>query len=150
VTDQRIPAYAIAYVRAVAFGAEIIQYMREIDATLTPFDGELVVHGGRKRPMEGEWDGDIVIIRFPDYAPALRWYDSADYRHILPIASAELGVDRSHRRGGRTRTHRGVEGGRDVERSCRPGKSRHRVCRRRRDQIRFPLQPAVQHAGPER
>jgi uncharacterized protein (DUF1330 family) len=85
VTDQRIPAYAIAYLRDVAFGAEIIEYMREIDDTLVPFGGEFVVHGGRKHPMEGQWDGDIVIIRFPDYASALGWYDSAGYRRILPL-----------------------------------------------------------------
>jgi uncharacterized protein (DUF1330 family) len=85
VIDQRIPAYAIAYLRDVAFGAEIIAYMREIDCTLSPFGGEFVVHGGRKHPMEGQWDGDIVVIRFPDYASALGWYDSADYQRILPL-----------------------------------------------------------------
>jgi uncharacterized protein (DUF1330 family) len=84
-TDQRIPAYAIGYLRNVDFGTEIIEYMRQIDATLAPFGGEFVVHGGRKHPMEGEWDGDIVVIRFRDYASALRWYDSPDYRRILPL-----------------------------------------------------------------
>jgi uncharacterized protein (DUF1330 family) len=85
VTDQRLPAYAIAYLRDVTFGAEIIEYMREIDATLKPFGGEFVVHGGRKHPMEGQWDGDIVIIRFPHYGSALRWYDSPAYQRILPL-----------------------------------------------------------------
>ncbi|MET0703369.1 MAG: DUF1330 domain-containing protein [Mycobacterium sp.] len=85
VTDQRVPAYAIAYLRDVAFGAEIIAYMREIDATLAPFGGEFVVHGGRKHPMEGQWDGDIVIIRFPDHAAALRWYESPEYQRIVPL-----------------------------------------------------------------
>lgn len=84
-TDQQVPAYAIAYLRDVAFGADIIQYMREIDGTLGPFGGEFVVHGGRKHPMEGEWDGDIVVIRFPDCAAALGWYESADYQRILPL-----------------------------------------------------------------
>lgn len=84
-TDQQTPAYAIAYLRDVAFGPEIIAYMREIDATLAPFGGEFVVHGGRKHPMEGEWDGDIVIIRFPDYASAVGWYGSADYQRIVGL-----------------------------------------------------------------
>lgn len=84
-TDQQVPAYAIAYLRDVAFGPDIIQYMREIDGTLAPFGGEFVVHGGRKHPMEGEWDGDIVVIRFPEYAAAIGWYESADYQRILPL-----------------------------------------------------------------
>ncbi|MGK2866527.1 MAG: DUF1330 domain-containing protein [Mycobacterium sp.] len=84
-TDQPIPAYAIAYLRDVTFNADIIRYMREIDGTLTPFGGTFVVHGGRKHPIEGEWDGDIVIIRFPDYAAAHGWYESAEYQRILPL-----------------------------------------------------------------
>ena len=70
-TDQQIPSYAIAYLRDVTFNADIIQYMCEIDSTLVPFGGEFLVHGGRKQPMEGDWGGDIVIIRFPDHAAAL-------------------------------------------------------------------------------
>lgn len=84
-TDLQIPAYAIAYLRNVTFSADIVQYMREIDGTLVPFGGEFIVHGGRKQPMEGAWGGDIVIIRFPDYASALGWYESADYQRILPL-----------------------------------------------------------------
>lgn len=82
---QQLPAYAIAYLRNVAFGDDIVQYMREIDDTLTPFGGEFVVHGGRKHAMEGDWDGDIVVIRFPSYEAATEWYASADYRRILPL-----------------------------------------------------------------
>jgi uncharacterized protein (DUF1330 family) len=85
VTDQRLPAYAIAYLRDVKVGADIFRYMREIDGTLAPFGGSFVVHGGRKHPMEGEWTGDIVIISFPDFAAAIDWYESADYQRILPM-----------------------------------------------------------------
>jgi uncharacterized protein (DUF1330 family) len=85
VTEQQKPAYAVAYLRDVAVNSEIIQYMREIDSTLAPFGGEFVVHGGRKHAEEGEWDGDIVIIRFPDYAAAIGWYESAAYQRILPL-----------------------------------------------------------------
>lgn len=59
--------------------------MREIDRTLTPFGGEFLVHGGRTDAVEGNWDGDIVILRFPSHTDAQRWYDSADYRRILPL-----------------------------------------------------------------
>jgi uncharacterized protein (DUF1330 family) len=83
--SQQIPAYAVGYLRDVAFGDDIIRYMREIDATLEPFGGEFIVHGGQIESVEGEWDGDLVIIRFPDRASAMAWYGSADYQRILPL-----------------------------------------------------------------
>jgi uncharacterized protein (DUF1330 family) len=79
------PAYAVAYLRDVDFGDEIIRYMREIDDTLTPFGGEFIVHGGELEAKEGQWDGSLVIIRFPDRESALAWYSSADYQRILPL-----------------------------------------------------------------
>jgi uncharacterized protein (DUF1330 family) len=79
------PAYAIAYLRDVTFGDDIIRYLREIDDTLKPYGGEYLVHGGKIDPREGEWDGDLVILRFPDADSAARWYESADYQRILPL-----------------------------------------------------------------
>jgi uncharacterized protein (DUF1330 family) len=75
----------VGYLRDVVFGDDIIRYMREIDATLEPFGGEFIVHGGHLEAVEGEWDGDLVIIRFPDRASAMAWYESADYRRILAL-----------------------------------------------------------------
>lgn len=82
---DRIPAYAIAYLRDVDFGGDIIRYLREIDGTLEPYGGEYLVHGGKISPVEGEWNGDLVILRFPDADSAARWYESADYQRILPL-----------------------------------------------------------------
>ena len=86
-----IPSYALAYLRNVDFGADIIRYMREIDDTLRPFGGEFLVHGGRVDVREGDvrvgdfGDGTLVLIGFPDSDGAARWYDSADYQRILPL-----------------------------------------------------------------
>jgi uncharacterized protein (DUF1330 family) len=80
-----IPAYAVAYLREVEFGDEVIQYMREIDDTLTPFGGEFIIHGGDLDVREGHWDGALVVIRFPNRESAARWYESADYQRILPL-----------------------------------------------------------------
>ena len=82
-----IPSYAVAYLRNVDFGADIVRYMREIDATLVPFGGEFLVHGGDLDVREGQWDGTLVIIRFPDADSAACWYESADYQRILPLRS---------------------------------------------------------------
>ena len=83
--SEQIPAYAVGYLRDVVFGDDIIRYLREIDATLEPFGGEFIVHGGHIEAVEGEWDGSLVIIRFPDRPSAIDWYESADYQRILAL-----------------------------------------------------------------
>ena len=83
--SEQIPAYAAGYLRDVVFGDDIIRYMREMDATLEPFGGEFIVHGGNIDAFEGEWDGDLVIIRFPDRTSALSWYESPEYQRILAL-----------------------------------------------------------------
>jgi uncharacterized protein (DUF1330 family) len=83
--SDSVPAYAVAYLQNVDFGDEIIRYMREIDDTFTPFGGEFIVHGGEPEAKEGQWDGALVIIRFPDRESAVAWYESADYQRILPL-----------------------------------------------------------------
>lgn len=80
-----VPAYAIAYLREVDFGDAIIDYLQRIDATLAPYGGRFLVHGGHLVPAEGEWDGDIVVIGFPDRASAQEWYASEAYQAILPL-----------------------------------------------------------------
>lgn len=82
-----IPHYAVAYLREVEFGDDVIQYMREIDDTLTPFGGEFIIHGGDLDVREGHWDGTLVVLRFPDRDSAAKWYESADYQRILPLRS---------------------------------------------------------------
>lgn len=78
-------AYAIAYLDDVDFGEAIIEYIEKIDATLAPYGGRFLVHGGRLTPAEGEWTGDVVIIEFPDTGSARRWYESPAYQEILPL-----------------------------------------------------------------
>ncbi len=82
---MKIPAYAIAYLRDVDFGPDIIEYIEKIDATLAPYGGRFIVHGGPIVQVEGEWTGDVVIIEFPDATAAAEWYESPGYQEILPL-----------------------------------------------------------------
>ncbi|WP_193606763.1 DUF1330 domain-containing protein [Nocardioides lijunqiniae] len=84
-TTTPVPAYALAYLREVDLGAEIIDYIGRIDATLAPYGGRFLVHGGPVTGIEGTWDGDLVVIAFPDRAAAQQWYDSPAYQEILPL-----------------------------------------------------------------
>lgn len=78
-------AYAVAYLRDVDLGPEIIEYIERIDATLAEFGGRFLVHGGRLTPAEGVWDGDLIIVEFPDREAAVAWYESPGYQAILPL-----------------------------------------------------------------
>ena len=80
-----MPAFAVAHLKNVRFGAEILDYLERIDATLDPFGGHFIVHGGRKEVLEGQWPGDLVVIAFADMAAARAWYDSPAYRQILAL-----------------------------------------------------------------
>lgn len=80
-----VPAYALAYLRDVDLGDEIIEYIRRIDDTITPYGGRFLVHGGTITGLEGEWPGDIVIVEFPSREAALDWYASPAYQEILPL-----------------------------------------------------------------
>ncbi len=79
------PAYAIAYLREVDLGPAIATYLERIDATLAPYGGRFLVHGGRIDAVEGEWPGDVVIVAFPDADAARAWYESPAYQEILPL-----------------------------------------------------------------
>lgn len=97
--------YAIGHLRNVKMGAEIVSYLEGIDATLAPFDGRFVVHGGQKHMLEGAFADDVIVIAFPDLAQAQAWYASSAYQDILPLRTKNAdgavflieGVDEAHR-----------------------------------------------------
>ena len=78
-------AYAIAHLRDVQLNAGIVDYIKRIDETLTLFGGRFLIHGVTPEVMEGPWEGDLVVIAFPDLAAARNWYASPGYQAILPL-----------------------------------------------------------------
>lgn len=78
-------SYAVAHLRAVTMGPEIAAYLQRIDATLAPFGGRFLIHGGEAEVLEGAWPGHLIVIAFPDRAQARAWYESPAYRAILPL-----------------------------------------------------------------
>jgi uncharacterized protein (DUF1330 family) len=78
-------AYALGHLHQVTFGPEIVEYLQRIDATLDAFGGRFLVHGNPIDLREGSWQGDLIIIEFPDLTHAQSWYDSPDYQEILPL-----------------------------------------------------------------
>src|SRR5262249_61355879 len=78
-------AYGIAHMRKVSAGPQIVEYLRRIDATLRPFGGRFIVHGGEVEVLEGSWPGSAIVIEFPDLAAARGWDRSAAYQEILRL-----------------------------------------------------------------
>lgn len=84
-------AYAIAHLRdPEELHPEVLEYMERIQATLDPFSGRFIVHGGAVDVREGRWPGSVVMIEFPSGENARGWYESAAYQAILPLRADHL------------------------------------------------------------
>jgi uncharacterized protein (DUF1330 family) len=98
-------AYAVAHMRRVTMGPPIVEYLERIDATLAPFGGHFIVHGGDFELLEGSWPGNLIVIEFPDREQARAWYDSPAYRAMVTLRTDSSdsdvimidGVDRDHK-----------------------------------------------------
>ncbi len=75
--------YAMAHLKSVDLNAEIAEYLLKIDDTLVPFGGRFLVHGQEPEVVDGEFEGVIVVIEFPDRERARRWYESEAYQEIV-------------------------------------------------------------------
>lgn len=63
---------------------EYQRYLQDADRVFARFNGEYLAVDRAPRVLEGEWTYDrVVIIRFPQEADLLRWYESPEYRRIL-------------------------------------------------------------------
>lgn len=83
-------AYALAHLRRAPIHADVLEYLERIQATLAPFGGRFIVHGGTVDVLEGNWPGDVVIIEFPDLTKARSWYHSSIYQEIKPLRTRHL------------------------------------------------------------
>lgn len=77
--------YAVGIIKDVEQVPQIIEYLERIDATLAPYDGHFIVHGGQNQMFEGTSPGTVVVIEFPDHRHAEGWYRSPAYQAIIPL-----------------------------------------------------------------
>ena len=80
-----MPAYAVAHMRQVTMGPAVVEYLQRIDATLAPFGGRFIVHGGEVEILEGSWPGFLIVIEFPDRNRVSAWYNSVAYQEIVTL-----------------------------------------------------------------
>jgi uncharacterized protein (DUF1330 family) len=61
-----VTAFGIAQVRSATIGPDIARYLQRIDSTLAPFGGRFLAHGAEAEVLENDWEGQVVILEFPD------------------------------------------------------------------------------------
>ena len=61
-------------------------YASQTAAMAEKAGGKFLVKGGRQTQLEGNSPERHVIVRFDNHQAAIDWYNSMEYRKILPIA----------------------------------------------------------------
>ena len=77
-----MPAYVIAQINLKSKDG-YKEYVDKVPKTIKSFGGEYLVRAGEFKSLEGKWDFTRnVIIKFPSYEKALKWYNSEEYNQI--------------------------------------------------------------------
>ncbi|NLU66705.1 DUF1330 domain-containing protein [Streptomyces sp. HNM0574] len=87
------PAYAIGHLRPAAPHPDLIAYVERIQATLDPYGGRFLTHGGRQEVREGAVPGALVLIAFPGLDAARAWYESPAYQALVPLRTRHIEGD---------------------------------------------------------
>ena len=80
-------AYIIAHID-VTDPEVYARYTAHTPAAIAAFGGRFLVRAGRTEAREGAARSRNVLIEFPDFDTARTFYDSPQYREILPHALA--------------------------------------------------------------
>ena len=78
-------SYVIAQVN-ITNKEQYEQYKIKASPLVKKFRGKFLVRGGKFEKLLGNWDYErTVIIEFPSYEQALKWYNSEEYRLVRKI-----------------------------------------------------------------
>jgi uncharacterized protein (DUF1330 family) len=72
---------------------EYARYTTQTGGVIAEHGGRFIVRAGRREALEGAARERVVVIEFPDYDTARRFYESETYRAILPHALAASARD---------------------------------------------------------
>lgn len=80
-----MPAYMIVEVETTD-EALMAEYRKHTPGLVAKFGGKFIVRGGKTRTLEGGWKPSrIVVLEFPSYEAAEKFYDSTDYKPVLDM-----------------------------------------------------------------
>jgi len=78
-------AYAIVQINVTSQN-NYKEYLNKVTPIVKKFKGEYIVRAGRFEVLLGEWNYKRnVIIKFPNYETAIKWYKSEEYKPIKKI-----------------------------------------------------------------
>ena len=62
------------------------EYLAKVTPTVEKYGGEYIIRAGKFKTVLGNWDYKRnVVIKFPSYDVALKWYDSEEYLPVRKI-----------------------------------------------------------------
>jgi uncharacterized protein (DUF1330 family) len=61
-------------------------YRKQVLATIEKYGGRFMARGGKAEQLEGGWTPKrIVVLEFPSYEQALKWYRSPEYAPLIKL-----------------------------------------------------------------
>jgi uncharacterized protein (DUF1330 family) len=62
------------------------EYRKQVAATIAQYQGAFKARGGKAEGLEGGWSPKrIVVLEFPSYELALKWYRSPEYAPLIKL-----------------------------------------------------------------
>tara|TARA_B110000438_G_scaffold140091_1_gene135337 strand:- start:287 stop:574 length:288 start_codon:yes stop_codon:yes gene_type:complete len=62
------------------------EYLKQVTPIAEKYGGEYIIRGGKSKTMLGNWDYErTVVIKFPSYDIAMKWYSSKEYAQVKKI-----------------------------------------------------------------
>jgi uncharacterized protein (DUF1330 family) len=82
---MKMAAYVIGDIE-VTDPAAFQEYRNRLGATIEQYGGRFVIRGGRVNSKEGDWQPHrLLMLEFPSFEQAERWYNSSEYRPLIAI-----------------------------------------------------------------
>lgn len=60
-------------------------YRKQVLATITQHGGRFLVRGGKAEALEGATPKRMVLLEFPSYEQASKWYRSPEYAPLIAL-----------------------------------------------------------------
>ena len=78
--------YFVLAIESITDQHKIAEYSQRGVPTIQQAGGKLVVIGGAPETVEGNWQPQAVaIVEFEDVEHFRRWYDSPEYKEVMPL-----------------------------------------------------------------
>jgi uncharacterized protein (DUF1330 family) len=82
---MKMAAYVIGDIE-VTDPAAFEEYRSRLGVTIEQYGGRFVIRGGRVDSKEGDWQlHRLLMLEFPSFEQAERWYNSSEYRPLIAI-----------------------------------------------------------------